>query len=156
MIRGPDAPPEWDRETQHAMRLPLRRPRWSTTDKAIFDSLMRPAGDARALPIGPRQGGTEQEALAYRADTTCVIAALGGLRRTSGEWALWLVETYGCRCVNRHTRWERPCSSYRELARESTRAGRGWAGRERDVREAHVTARSAVHARLVSLGLVEP
>lgn len=150
MIRGPDAP--WERKRHEDIAVPVRRPRWSTTDKAIMDSLMRPAGDARALPIGPRVGGSEQDALAYRADTTCVIAALGSVRRERGEWALWLVETYGCRCVDRDP--GRPCSSYRELARESSR--RGDQGRERDVREAHVAARSMLHARLVALGLVEP
>lgn len=137
-----------------------RMPRWRTPDAAVADALMRPAGDSRALPMGPRTGGTEQAAEQYREDTTAVLAALGELRRRDGEWPRWLVETYACRCVDREP--ARPCSSYAELARESaayrdphTGEWMRWPGRLARVRAAHRGSRAWLHARLVAVGVVE-
>lgn len=141
MVRGPDAP--WERGQRAELELPERRARWRTPDAAVLDALERPPGGARALPIGPRQGGSEQDAQAYRDDVTVVLAALGAL----GLWERRLVEWYA---QQRHARQ----GGYRLLAQRSR--AEGGPGRECVVREAHVAARARLHARLVVVGVCEP
>lgn len=151
MVRGPDA--TFERGEQLDVEVPARRPRWKTPDAAVVAAVPFELG-ARALSYEPRVGGAEQEALDVQADKLEVLCALASL----GFWERRLVEWYA------HLRFAPPETIARararsrdglvyELMRLRVVAGRGPWSSSRQVRAAHLAARSAVLRRLVACGV---